>query len=175
MSTGSLPVARRVLRSPLWRCSLALAALALLLAAVIDLASVWQVRDAGAVAASMLVDPAAAPGHVSCTLVEAALLGASGHAKVAEPPAGVRRSACAAKEATGVRDVDLRIRVERHGDTARICTMWRRRAPTGLLAPLVGGVATARATRVTDSSLPSFSEAALVGHGWRFCTAEARS
>jgi hypothetical protein len=150
------------------RYSLGVVCAVLFLIAAVDLSTSWRTRDAAdrAVTAVLVgatrdsVDAGASSGTTSdCTTVAAG----------AVEPADLT-TLCRAKEASGLDDLDVRIRVETTDDVTVACAMAHHRSTTGLLGRLVDRVTTAqRVDRRSGASHHRVTEAPFPGRSWSFC------
>jgi len=175
MASGSAALtAPRPLHLRLLRFAASFVVLALFVLVVADVSTWWRTRDAAQAALDSLAESVAAPR------VEGAGESDGGCTVVGAPVGTAEEAFCAAKAATGLPGLDVRLRLEVRDGVSVACAMVHRRSSTGLLGPLVDRVSTARrVVGVSDEPVPwlqgsSLGEPPFPGHGWGFCAGGPR-
>jgi hypothetical protein len=159
----------RSLTGQVVRYSIGVVGVALLVVATIDVSTAWRTRGAAGHALTELATgrTTASGGAPTdrCTVVGAGAIGGPDLAAI-----------CRAKAATGLDDLDVRLRVHAEGAVTVACAMTHLRSTTGLLGALVDRVTTARRIVAVDGTghdaigLDAFGEAPFPGESWAFCS-----
>jgi hypothetical protein len=167
--TALRPASARLVRVCLW-----FAALGLFVLAVADGSMWWRTRHAAHDALTALTEEVEEPAATGPASDSAADGGRCTIVGLATDSSSVP-SLCAAKAATGLPGLDVRIRIRAREGLTVACAMVHQRSATGLLGGLVDRVTTARrvvavdAGVATSDGLRPMSEAPFAGHDWGFC------